>query len=577
MPIKYDKPIPALLLTDFYKTCHKAFYNPSTTQLISYWTPRKSRVAGINEVVCFGLQALIKKYLIDHFAVTFFDRPWDEVRDEYMDYITATFDKDIAESEVEAFKAIHEVGYLPIAIRAVPEGTRVPIGCPMIEFRATEEWSYWLVNYLETLCSCNLWMPMTAATIADHNRALVDEWYGKTVDDNVPLHIAAGDFSMRGMGGVDAAVMADAGHLLSFSSTATIPTAWWLRNFYNAPLSVCKGTPSTEHSVVESYGEAHEMEYYEHVATEVRPAGVLSMVSDTWDLWRVLTEYLPALKDKLMARDGKVVIRPDSGNPIDILCGTLLSSEYMTIDGLTVDGLTDYFMEYARKKYPWNGASETWYRVRIGNTLYKVTAEHRWEDDEEDKSSDGYYSDTVDAIRIEETEITPEMKGVIELLWDLAGGTVNSKGYKVVDKHFGAIYGDAITHDRAEQIFSRLAAKGFAANNVVLGFGSYTYQYVTRDTFGFALKVTHGIVNGKETMMYKDPITDKGKHSAGKKSQMGMCIVKKNDDGSVSYTDHHTIAEADAPGNLLRPVFRNGELLVDDDFLIIRSRLHPDF
>ncbi len=506
MPAKYDKPIPALLLTDFYKTCHRAFYNPSTTQLVSYWTPRKSRVDGIEKVVCFGLQALIKKYLIDHFAVTFFDRPWDEVRAEYVEYISATFDRSIAEEEVDAFKAVHDLGYLPIEIRAVPEGTLVPIGCPMIEFRATEDWSYWVINYLETLNSCNLWMPMTAATIAYDNRLLVDRWYEKTVDDDVPRCSAAGDFSMRGMAGVDSAVMADAGHLLSFSSTATIPTAWWLRNFYNAPLNVCKGTPSTEHSVMESFGQEGERDAYEFIATKARPNGVLSMVSDTWDLWKVLTEYLPSLKDKLMERDGKVVIRPDSGNPADILCGTLRAGE-------TPDG-----------------------------------------------------------------PVTPEMKGVIELLWDMAGGSINSKGYRVIDRHFGAIYGDAITHERAEEIFSRLAEKGFAANNITLGFGSYTYQYVTRDTFGFALKVTHGIINEKETFMFKDPVTDRGAHSAGKKSQKGMCIVERNPNtGDIFYTDHHTMAEADVSRNLLRPVFKNGALLVDDDFELIRKRLHSDF
>ena len=569
---KYDKPIPALLLTDFYKTCHRAFYNPDTKQLVSYWTPRKSRVDGISTVVCFGLQALIKKYLIDYFDDTFFSRPWEEVCAEYVDYIGTTLRKDVALDEVGAFKAIHNLGYLPIEINAVPEGSLVPIGCPMIEFRATEEWAFWLVNYLETLMSCNLWMPMTAATIAYHNRKLIDEWFDKTVDDDIPRHSAAGDFSMRGMTGIDAAVMADAGHLLSFSSTATIPTAWWLKNFYDATLNVCKGTPSTEHSVVESYGKDSELDMYQHIAFDVMPNGVLSMVSDTWDIWNVITHELPQIKDRILSRNGKIVIRPDSGNPVDIICGTFRFCDALTMPvGSTNDDIRKQVTEWAIDE--WNGESNEYtVAIRIGNTIRTVTAYHEWCFDE------GAYVSAIDEIDIgEPRNLTPSELGVVELLWNLFGGTVNSKGYKVLDSHIGVIYGDAITHDRAEAIYRRLAEKDFASNNVVLGFGSYTYQYVTRDTFGFALKVTHGIVGDEERMMWKDPVTDRGSHSAGKKSQKGMCVVAKGEDGAISYTDGHTIAESDSADNLLQPVFKNGELLQNEDFMTIRARLHPNF
>lgn len=569
---KYDKPIPALLLTDFYKTCHRAFYNPDTKQLVSYWTPRKSRVDGIDHVVCFGLQALVKKYLIDYFNDNFFSRPWHDVCQEYIDYIGTTLRKDVALDEVGAFKAVYNLGYLPIEIHAVPEGSLVPIGCPMIEFRATEEWAFWLVNYLETLMSCNLWMPMTAATIAYHNRKLINEWYDKTVEDDIPRSAAAGNFSMRGMAGVDSAVMADAGHLLSFSSTATIPTAWWLKNFYDAAFNVCKGTPSTEHSVVESYGKDDELRMYEHIAFDVMPNGVLSMVSDTWDIWNVITNELPQIKDKILSRNGKIVIRPDSGDPVDIVCGTFrpCDARAMPADS-TKDEISKQAAAWAESE--WDGESSmSKYDVRIGDTIRTVEVYHEWSADE------GAYVSSIDEIDIGDArDLSPSALGVVELLWNLFGGTVNSKGYKVLDSHIGVIYGDAITHDRAEAIFRRLSEKGFAANNITLGFGSYTYQYVTRDTFGFALKVTHGIVGDKEVMMYKDPVTDRGSHSAGKKSQKGMCIVAQDDSGNISYTDGHTIAEADSSENLLQPVFKNGEILRDENFSTIRARLNPNF
>ena len=575
---KYDRPIPALLLTDFYKTCHRAFYNPETKQLVAYWTPRKSRLEYIDKVVCFGLQAYIKKYLIDRFDDTFFNRPWSDVRQEYVEYISATLDKEIANGEIDAFKRIHEAGFLPILIRAVPEGTLVPIGCPMIEFRATAPWAFWLVNYLETIGSCNLWLPMTDATLAYYNRKLVDEWFERTCEDNVSRSAACGDFSMRGMAGEDAAVMGDAGHLLSFSSTATIGTAWWLRNFYNAPLTVCKGTPSTEHSVAESFGPDREQEMYEYVACKQRPTGILSMVSDTWDLWNVITKELPELKDKLMQRDGKVVIRPDSGDPVDIICGTLRphDARVMPVDS-TRDEISKQVSEWASDA--WDGSSvydEYSVDIRIGNTIRHVVAYYSWDEDENN------YTPSIDEIEIGEArDLSPAELGVVELLWGIFGGTVNSKGFKVLDSHIGVIYGDAITNGRAYAIYSRLAEKGFASNNVTLGFGAYTYQYVTRDTFGFALKVTHGVLekdgSDVEVMMFKDPVTDYGSHCAGKKSQKGMCIVTKSDDGKVRFTDGHTISESDNKENLLRPVFCDGKLLVDDDFETIRRRLHPNF
>lgn len=556
---EYDQPISPLLLTDFYKICHKSFYNPETKKLVSYWTPRKSRLEGIDSVVMFGLQAYIKKYLIDYFNLHFFDKQWFDIQDEYMDVIGSSLSPEIAAKELEAFHELHKLGYLPIEIRAVPEGTIVPIGCPMIQFENTDPRFFWLINYLETLSSCNLWFSSTAATIANTSRQIVDEWYDKTVEDSVPRSGAAGDFSMRGMTSVESSMMGDAGHLLSFSSTATVPTLWWLHNFYNAPFNVARGTPSTEHSVMESYTPESEFEAYRHLIEDVMPNGVLSMVSDTWNLWTVLTDYLPRLKDSIMARDGKIVIRPDSGNPVDIICG-----ENIPVADIDLEDAREYLWKKASKNYRSFQNEQFSLAERVGDKIVKET--FCWFDS---------HLRTTD---FEVRDILPEEKGVAELLWDVFGGTVNSKGYKVLDKHIGMIYGDAITHTSAREMFARLAAKGFAANNIVLGFGSYTYQYNTRDTFGFALKVTNGVLGDKEVPMFKDPITDKGKNGAGKKSQKGMCIVVKGEDGQLTYTDGHTEQETlEAEDNLLQPVFLNGELLRDEDFDTIRNRLHPNF
>jgi len=566
MPVKYNKPINPMLLTDFYKVCHKAFYRKGITQLVSYWTPRKSRLERINYVVQFGLQAYIKKYLIDYFNVHFFETPWGEQEKIFTAVIGESLDPEIAAYEAAGFKQLWDLGYLPIEISALPEGTLVPIGCPSIQFRCTKPEFFWLAEYLETLTSCNIWFPTTDATIAYKSRKLLDKYYDLSVDDDVPRAFGAGNFSMRGMTSVESAPMADAGHLLSFASTATVPSLWWLHCFYNAPFDVAKGTASTEHSVMESYTPEGEFGAYEHLITNVRPNGNLSMVSDTWNLWRVVTEYLPKLKDKIEAREGKIIIRPDSGDPVEIVCGK--NYEFFDTDR---ENATEFFTKMAEKDQTGEYSSLKY----IGRTVDDyIEVEVYFADDD-----DGEYmfsADEVDIITMR--PLLPEEKGVVELIWDFAGGTINSKGYKVLNGNYGVIYGDAITHEIEIAIFEGLMRKGFACNNIVLGFGSYTYQYVTRDTFGFALKVTAGTIDGEELALFKDPITDHTSHSAMKKSQKGMCVVFRDENGAITFTQGHKEADvAQRSDNLLRPVFRDSQLLVDEDFDTIRNRLHSNF
>ena len=562
-----------LLETDFYKTIHHLAYVPGLDFLVSYWTPRMTRIEGVNKVVMFGLQGLIKEHLIDAFEKHFFGRPWEELEAEYKRVIAHTMTEQAADTT--EMKKLYDLGYLPIQIKAVAEGTRVNIKTPMFEISNTVKGFGWLVNYLETYISVNIWHPMTAATIAYKYREIVEKFFELTVENGVPSS-ACGDFSMRGMTSKDTAYKSSAGHLLSFTGTATIASIMWLEDFYNCDCTkevVGRGVPSTEHSVMSSYGRDGEFECYRHLIEDVFKTGPLSMVSDTYDYWNVITNYLPRLKNSIMNRNGKIIIRGDSGDPVDIICGELKGSDYMVVEGLTEDGIKDYFKKKAEDEYEYNGAYETWYRVRIGDYLYKVTCDHEWTTDED---GDGYYTETVENVEFEKTEITPAMKGTVELLWEIFGGTVNSKGYKVLDPHIGAIYGDSITPERAIAIYTRLAEKGFAVNNCTLGVGSYTYQYNTRDTFGFALKATNSIIDGTEKQIYKDPITDKIKGNNFKKSQYGMCYVYADGD-DILYKDHLTFEDLEKPeyaDNLLRPVFKDGKLLIDEDLKTVRDRLH---
>lgn len=561
-----------LLATDFYKTIHHLAYVPGLDYLVSYWTPRMSRVANVDKVVMFGMQALIKEHLIVAFNKYFFSRSWDELEKEYVRIIKHTMTEQAADTT--EMKKLYDLGYLPIQISAVPEGTRVNIKTPMFEIRNTVSGFGWLVNYLETYISVNIWHPMTTATIAYRYREIVNEYYAKTVVGGAPA-AACGDFSMRGMTSQESAYRGSAGHLLSFTGTATIPAILWLEDYYNCDSSrevVGKGVPSTEHSVMSSYGRDGEFECYRHLIEDVFTEGPLSIVSDTYDYWNVLTNYLPKLKDSIAKRNGKIIIRGDSGDPVDIICGEAKGSDYMVVDGLTVDNIKNYFTRYAKNHFNGKNNGKSAYTVRINNSLYTVTCSHKY------NAEKNYYETDVEDVEVTERTLTPAEMGTVELLMDVFGYTVNKKGYKVLPPYIGAIYGDSITLDRIEEIYARLEEKKIAVSNVTLGIGSFTYQYVTRDTYGFALKATHSIVNGVERQIYKDPVTDKCKGNNFKKSQRGMCYVY-NDGDDVVYTDHHTMAEMNSEqvqNNLLRPVFKDGMLLVDEDLQTIRNRLHKN-
>lgn len=572
-----------MLLTDFYKSVHHFAYVRKMEHLVAHWTPRMSRIEGVTKVVFFEMQAYAKQYLVKYFNQNFFERDIEEICEEYYRIISSTMNPAVAGTKM--LRDLHSLGYLPIRIKAVPEGTLVNIGTPMFSIESTVEGFGWVTNYLETLTSCNVWQPMTAATIAfkKYRKEIIEPYFEKTVCDGI-IHTACGDFSMRGMyGGPEGSAPSSAAHLLSFSGSATIPAILWLEKYYNCRCDkelVGKGTPSMEHSVMSSYGPDEEFEAYRFLIEDVEEfrTGPLSIVSDTYDYWNVITNYLPKLKDSIMKRDGKIIIRGDSGNPVDIICGTFGKNPGEIIEDypdLKYKDIKAVFKKRASHEFR-TGSQSRWYWIRIkGGKEYRVECFYTWEDDG-DYADGGYMSSEVDEIKIEPFIRTPEEKGTVELLWDIFGGHINKKGYKVLDSHIGAIYGDGITPLIAKEIYEREERKGFAVNNCILGIGSYTYQYVTRDTFGFALKATHAIVDGEERQIYKDPITDKSKGNNFKKSQRGMCYVYRDGD-DILYKDGLTIEDLKKPeyqDNLLQTVFENSKMVKEYSLAEIRNRLH---
>lgn len=489
-----------LLYTDFYKVHHNKMYPEATTMIYSNFTPRKSRLPGVDKVVFFGLQHFIQEYLITKFKWFFFNTPIDQIIQEYEKQITV---------DTKHLRALYDLGYLPIEIKALPEGSLVPIGVPCFTIHNTLPDFAWLTNYLETLISCMLWQPITSATIAYEYKKLLSKYAKETTGTDEFVQWQGHDFSMRGMSSVESSILSAMGHLLSFTGTDTIPAIYQLERSYAASGLIGASVPATEHSVMCMGTKDDEIGTFKCLLDKY-PSGILSVVSDTWDLWKVLTEYLPALKEEILSRDGKLVIRPDSGDPVDIICGE-----------------NTYY----------SAANTGQLMNRDSNPDNKNIPEPQW-------------------------------KGVIELLWDVFGGTTNDQGYKVLDPHIGAIYGDSITIDRAQQICERLKAKGFASTNIVLGIGSYTYQYNTRDTFGFAMKATYGEVDGVGREIFKDPITDDGT----KRSKKGLLAVYKSTfDGGYEVIDKMSWDQAN--NSELKTVFKDGKLIVTQTLSEIRQRL----
>ena len=501
----------AMLLCDFYKIAHRPMYPKKTETVYSTWTPRASRMKDVTGVVVAGHQAFSKEFLVNFFEEHFFSRPKAEVTAEYARVIKYTLG--VQNPEVSHIEALHDLGYLPLLIKALPEGTVVPLRTPTLTIQNTDPRFFWLTNYIETLASCELWPFYTSATIAHEYRKLLNDASMKTVGNTDFVMFQGHDFSMRGMSGLFAAMKSGMGHLLSFVGTDTIPSIQGAEFYYNANIeSELVGTsiPATEHSIQCAYGD--DMVYFKAMINDVHPNGFVSIVSDGTDFWDVIGRVVPALKADILARTGgpvgdRVVIRPDSGDPVQIICGDPSAP--------------------------------------VGSLQHK---------------------------------------GAIEALWDIFGGTITEKGFKVLDSHIGLIYGDAITLYRAKEIVNKLAEKGFASINAVFGIGSFTYQYNTRDTFGFALKSTLCQIDGEEKQIFKNPKTDDGT----KKSQKGKVVVYHDPvTKEIKWKDGFGLEDSlylEARGShgmridldLLEPIFLNGKIVKEETFAQIRSRLAED-
>lgn len=544
----------SILRTDFYKATHMMQYREGITHFTSYLTPRGSRFKNIDKMVIFGIANFVTKWLYEDFNKNFFEKDSDEI---YYDVMVVLcnglgYSKEIVEKTYDKIYKLWKLNYLPIEINGLPEGTLCPMQVPAIEIRSTHPDFAWVAQVIESILSCEIWHPIMSATVGLEYKKIAKLAFDKTVDDNISHMTAMCDFSMRGQESYDSAVASGAAFLASFYNCSTIESRKYIeKNYYDdIPVKV-NGLTSTEHSVMCSdYAIGNdEKETYRRLLTEVYPNTSFVAVMDSYDFWNVITNILPSLRNEIESHKGFLGCRHDSDEPVHALCGIpqfnfnkIFAFDSDVIHISDEEEFEDFIYEFMNDNYP---------KVnKPFEAYFKYTTEP------EDEGHDGEFFCGVykiiptsyclnydieeheyDIVKVRES-LTYEDKGMIETLYELFGGFVNSKGYKVMNPKLKAVYGDSITIPRAKEIYKRLEQKGFAANNVSLGVGSFSMECLeedgilkpfTRDSFSIAIKATYGRRiddNGNEIEF---PIFKNPKGCSGKKSLKGLCVPYYND------------------------------------------------
>jgi nicotinamide phosphoribosyltransferase len=562
---------------DGYKVGHKAMLANNTTRLYGTWIPRslKHMSGGIDKVMSAG-QQLVVRYLHSTFAENFFftelrKNPFDgdviklvELKNKALKFVSDMSQYLGMEYDGKHFEELWELGYLPIKIKSLPEGMFTNPNIPHMTFINTVDGYAWLTLFLETMISKLAWQMPTAATIANKFRENANDWVNKTDKDNLWLtDFMCHDFHSRG-GNPFTSIAIGLGHAITNKGSDTLNVIPASEYYYDETEMPIFSVNASEHSVtctqlfyyedrlrrglengtIKHYysfdlpceGSIENPDYlaiaeYMNLKDWIGrfPNGILSYVGDTMNLWKVITNVFSRLKPEILSREGKLVLRPDSGNPVDIICG---------------EGFT-------------------------GNNGVSGQPDFDWVNTPDQKNW------------------LPHEKGVIELLWEIFGGIVNEQGYKVLDSHIGAIYGDSINLQRQVNIYERLEAKGFASTNIVLGIGSYVYVMTTRDTMGFAAKgawfeVEEEFYASPESLevgvrtksfnIYKDPITDDGT----KKSLKGLCkvdqIVGAHGKSEIFVKTECTWEEEEQ--GLLQTIYEDGNFLNQTTLTEIRNRVN---
>ena len=454
------------LTADSYKMGHWNQYPAGTEKVYSYFECRKG--AKFAETPFFGLQYIIKNHLEGvvvtrekienaaklckaHFgSEKYFNREgWEYILNSYG-------------------------GKLPVVIKAVEEGTVVPINNVLMTIENTDNKCFWLTNFLETILS-QVWYPITVASLSREVKVTLNEYFTLTSDGGL-LNFGLHDFGFRGASSWESAGIGGAAHLINFLGTDTVVAMEVAVNYYNADLNgLAFSVAATEHSVMTALGKNGEEQVVENLLNEY-PTGILSVVSDSYDIYNFVSNIVGTkFKDRILDRDGVFVVRPDSITP---------------------------------------------------------------------------------------THPTPEeeMVWIMENLWANIGGTINSKGYKVINPKVRVLWGDGIDIDGIKKILYAVTKAGFATENIAcFGMGGGLLQKVNRDTQRCAFKCSAQYRDGQWYDIQKNP---KDVSKASKKGKLKLIKV----DG-----EFETVGENDPGEDYLKVVFYDGVLLNEVDFATIRK------
>lgn len=461
-----------MMLTDSYKVSHWKQYPPGVQTVYSYM---ESRGGKWNDTVFFGLQYLLKEYL-EGTVVT--GQNLAKAKTRINGHLgTRAFNEDGWQYILNQHKC-----RLPVSIWAIPEGTPVPTGHPLIVVYNTDPKCWWLTNYLETLL-VQTWYPCTVATQSREMKKLINKYLERTGDPN-GIDFKLHDFGFRGVSSCESAGIGGMAHLVNFKGTDTMIALEYAKEYYGEDMAGYS-IPAAEHSTITSWGRDNEQCAYMNMLNSF-PEGLVAVVSDSYNIFeacRMWGRY--PLKDKIMERNGTVVIRPDSGDPVQVLVA--------------------------------------------GN------------------------------------------ENVMDILWEGFGGTVNAKGYKVLNDKVRVIQGDGVNIESIDSILYAMQRKGYSADNIAFGSGGALLQQLNRDTQKVAFKCSAIQVNGEWRDVYKDPVTDHGKQS-----KRGQVATYRTDIGGFRTGDMNEIRRDITPadGVTWKPamveVFRNGDILKEYTFDEVR-------
>ncbi len=453
-----------LLATDSYKHSHFLQYPPKATHVSAYVEARKNLFS--ESLIFFGLQAFLLDRLMKPITL-------DDVEEAEM--ITGAHGEPFNKQGWRDIVTKHG-GFLPLEIKALPEGLVVPAGVPLIQVENTDPTMPWLTTFIETVLLRGIWYPSTVATLSGLAKRKIMAGLQKTSDDPVgQVMFKLHDFGARGVSSGESAALGGLAHLVNFMGTDTMEALLAARRFYGADIAGFS-IPAAEHSTITSWGPAGETDAYANMLKQFSGEGrLVAVVSDSYDLWNAIQSiWGGALKEKVLATGGTLVVRPDSGDPV----------------------------------------------------------------------------------------VTPVK--ALRLLWEIFGVTVNSKGFKVLHPAVRVIQGDGMNVESIGRLVDRLIEEGFSLDNIAYGMGGGLLQQVNRDTMRFAMKANAIRFDGGAWQdVSKKPATDPTKASlAGRQAVIDV-------GGQLQATRLDLIEERQ---NLLKPVWRNGELLVRTTFDEVRQR-----